>query len=222
MVARSLDFVKTTDAAMPDRSESSSSIPVDDANARVDQIADAALRLFARYGYKRSSMDDIAREAGLAKATLYLHFKGKDDVFRAMLDLLGRRVEARCREVVATKGAFAQRLAALLQAHHGQAYASFGTGEHLVELKAVMNTIATRELQAFEQIFARCARLLLQEAEAQGEIVMSSASVSVDDWIAGIMFAAAGAKTGTPPSCEIYAQRLAGIARIFAAAVGKG
>lgn len=204
---------------MSDRSESSSALPLEDAKARVDQIADAALRLFARYGYKRSSMDDIAREAGLAKATLYLHFKGKDDVFRAMLNLIGRRVEARCREVVAMPGPFPERLAALLQAHHGQTYASFGTGEYLVELKAVMNTIATRELQAFEQIFARCARLLLQKAEARGEIAMARASISVDEWIAGMMFAATGAKTGTPPSCEAYAERLAGIARIFAAAV---
>ncbi|UZF94493.1 TetR/AcrR family transcriptional regulator [Bosea sp. NBC_00550] len=207
---------------MPDESESSSPLPVDEANARVDQIADAALRLFARYGYKRSSMDDIAKEAGLAKATLYLHFKGKDDVFRAMLDLLARRVEARCREVIERRGPFPERLAALLQAHHGQAYASFGTGEHLVELKAVMNAIATRELQAFEQIFASFARQLLREAEAQGEIALNRGSITIEDWIAGLMFAAAGAKTGEPPGAQAYAERLAGIARVFAAAVTTG
>ncbi len=205
---------------MSDRSESSSSVSPED--ARIDQIADAALRLFARYGYKRSSMDDIAKEAGLAKATLYLHFKGKDDVFRAMLRLLARRVEAHCREAVAAEGAFPERLAALIQAHHGQAYASFGTGEHLVELKAVMNAIATSELQAFEQIFVRLARQLLQQAEARGEIALSRASVTAEDWVAGLMFAAAGAKTGAPPSCQAYAERLAGIAYIFAAAVTIG
>ncbi|MFJ5368835.1 TetR/AcrR family transcriptional regulator, partial [Bosea sp. CER48] len=219
MVARSLDFVKTTDAAMPDRIESSSSLPVDDVSVRVDQIADAALRLFARYGYKRSSMDDIAKEAGLAKATLYLHFKGKDDVFRAMLDLLARRVEARCREVLSTTGPFPERLNALLQAHHGLAYASFGTGEHLVELKAVMNTIATRELQAFEQIFTGFARELLQDAQDRGEIILSRASLDSESWIGGLMFAAAGAKTGTPPSSEDYARRLKTIASVFSAAV---
>lgn len=86
-------FRQDYDVAMADRSESSSS-PADHAMFRNDQIVDAALRLFARYGRKRSSMDDIAREAGLAKATLYLHFKGKDDVFRAMLGLLGRRASS--------------------------------------------------------------------------------------------------------------------------------
>lgn len=219
MVARSLDFVKTAKVPMTDASGSSSAPPPDDANARVDQIADAALRLFARYGYKRSSMDDIAREAGLAKATLYLHFKGKDDVFRAMLDLLGRRVEARCREVMAMRAPFAERLPALLKAHFGQAYASFGTGEHLVELKAVMATVAARELQAFERTFAEFASRLLSEAQAQGEITLARASVDADGWIAGLAFAATGAKSGVAPSGDDYARRLDGIASVFAAAI---
>lgn len=219
MVARSLDFVKTAEAAMPDGNEGSSTLPSEDANVRVDQIAEAALRLFARYGYKRSSMEDIAKEAGLAKATLYLHFKGKDDVFRAMLDLLGRRVEARCREVAAMQGPFPKRLAALLQAHHGLAYASFGSGEHLVELKAVMNTIATRELRAFEQIFTAFARDMLLQAETRGEISVSRLSIDTEDWIASLLFAAAGAKLGTAPSAEDYARRLEAIASVFAAAL---
>lgn len=204
---------------MSDTSESSAALPVDDASARVDQIADAALRLFARYGYKRSSMDDIAKEAGLAKATLYLHFKGKDDVFRAMLRLLARRVEARCREVVATQAPFPEKLATLMQAHFGEAYASFGTGEHLVELKAVMTAVAARELAEFERVFAGFVRQLLQQAEARGEIALSRLTIDVEDWIAGLIFAAAGAKLGTAPSCEDYGRRLRTIASVFAAAV---
>ena len=204
---------------MSDRSESSAALPVDDASARVDQIADAALRLFARYGYKRSSMDDIAREAGLAKATLYLHFKGKDDVFRAMLRLLARRVEARCREVVAMEAPFAEKLATLMEAHFGEAYASFGTGEHLVELKAVMTTVAARELADFERVFTGFVRQLLQQAEARGELALSRLTIGVEDWIAGLIFAASGAKLGTAPSCEDYGRRLGTIASVFAAAV---
>lgn len=207
---------------MSDRSDSSGASAADESTSRIDQIADAALRLFARYGYKRSSMDDIAKEAGLAKATLYLHFKGKDDVFRAMLALLGKRVEARCREVLVMEGPFPPRLSALLQAHYGIAYASFGTGEHLVELKAVMISVAGPELQAFEQLFIGFAKRLLAEAEARGEITVARAGVGVDALIASLMFAAAGAKTGTAPSCEGYEERLDDIATVFAAALARG
>lgn len=207
---------------MSDFSESSRPAPSDDANQRIDQIADAALRLFARYGYKRSSMDDIAKEAGLAKATLYLHFKGKDDVFRSMLDLLRRRVEARCREVLAGLGAFPARLAALLDAYYGQAFASFGTGEHLVELKALMAAIASPQLQALEQGFRGFAQELCAQARAAGEIAPSLEGSVLDEWIAALMFAAVGAKAGEAPSCETYGGRLTSIARIFAAAASAG
>ncbi|CAN7625903.1 TetR/AcrR family transcriptional regulator [Bosea sp. LjRoot90] len=203
---------------MSDRSESSITSG-EDGKGRIEQIAEAALRLFARYGYKRTSMDDIAREAGVARATLYLHFKGKDDVFRAMLAGLGGQVETRCREALATPGPFSERLAALMAAHHGTAFSAFSAGEHLGELKAVMVSIAGAELVAFEAIFIDLARQLFEDAAAQGEITIERSGLPLDTLIATIMRAAAGAKYGQQPSCEDYLLRLHEIASVFAAAV---
>ncbi|MCV9940214.1 TetR/AcrR family transcriptional regulator [Boseaceae bacterium BT-24-1] len=205
---------------MSDRSESSITSG-EDGKGRIEQIAEAALRLFARYGYKRTSMDDIAREAGVARATLYLHFKGKDDVFRAMLAGLGAQVETRCREALATPGPFAERLAALMAAHHGTAFSAFSAGEHLGELKAVMISIAGAELAAFEAIFIDLARQLFDGAAAQGEISIERSGLRLDTLIATIMRAAAGAKYGELPSCEDYLLRLREIASVFAAAVSR-
>jgi AcrR family transcriptional regulator len=191
----------------------------DEATTRIDQIAEAALRRFARYGFKRSSMDDIAREAGLAKATLYLHFKGKDDVFRAMLALIGRRVEARCAAVMATSSPFPDRLAALLDAHYGTGYACFGSGEHLVELKTVMVSIAGAEVEAFEAIFARHVTALIEAAEAQGAISFARSGLSKPAFVATLMRAAGGAKPATGLSHALYETRLRDIAAVFAAAL---
>ncbi len=203
---------------MSDRNESSVT-SAEDGKGRIEQIAEAALRLFARYGYKRTSMDDIAREAGVARATLYLHFKGKDDVFRAMLAGLGAQVETRCREALVMPGPFAQRLAALMEAHHGTAFAAFSAGEHLGELKAVMVAIAGAELAAFETIFIRFASELFEDAAARGEIAVMRSGLSLNSLIATMMRAAAGAKYGEQPSCEDYLIRLREIAAVFAAAV---
>ncbi|CAN7652568.1 TetR/AcrR family transcriptional regulator [Bosea sp. LjRoot237] len=205
---------------MSDRSESSITSG-EDGKGRIEQIAEAALRLFARYGYKRTSMDDIAREAGVARATLYLHFKGKDDVFRAMLAGLGSQVETRCREALATPGPFSERLAALMAAHHGTAFSAFSAGEHLGELKAVMVSIAGAELAAFEAIFIDLARQLFEDAAAQGEITIERSGLPLDTLIATIMRSAAGAKYGELPSCEDYLLRLREIASVFAAAVAR-
>ena len=47
-------------------------------------IANAALRAFALYGYRRTSMEDIAQGAGMSRAALYLRFKNKEDIFRSL------------------------------------------------------------------------------------------------------------------------------------------
>ena len=49
-----------------------------------DPVLVAALTLFARHGFQRTSMADIAREAGIARATLYLRHRDKRAVFEAL------------------------------------------------------------------------------------------------------------------------------------------
>src|SRR5499427_415130 len=68
-------------------------------NARVCRILAAARTLFLNLGYGETSMDAIARQAAVSKATLYSHFDGKDALFAALImmecqhlsDEIGRR-----------------------------------------------------------------------------------------------------------------------------------
>ncbi|MGO9742329.1 MAG: TetR/AcrR family transcriptional regulator [Roseiarcus sp.] len=56
-------------------------------NDREKEICDAAARVFIRYGVKRTSMNDIAHEAGVARQTLYNLFANKDAVLVATIRL---------------------------------------------------------------------------------------------------------------------------------------
>lgn len=53
---------------------------------RQDMILDAAFHAFATYGYRRTTMDDIARGVGLSRSALYLHYRNKEDVFRSLVE----------------------------------------------------------------------------------------------------------------------------------------
>lgn len=55
------------------------------ASERGERILDAAGELLLRYGYGRITMDDIARQAGTGKGTIYLHWMTKDELFAALL-----------------------------------------------------------------------------------------------------------------------------------------
>lgn len=56
-----------------------------DNTAREQRILDAAADLFIHYGYDKTTVDDIARAAGISKGAIYLHFKSKDDLFEGLL-----------------------------------------------------------------------------------------------------------------------------------------
>lgn len=72
---------------MPGRSErrQGSSKETSKRKARADLILDAARELLRRWGYKKTTLDDISKQAGVAKGTIYLHWKTREDLFEALI-----------------------------------------------------------------------------------------------------------------------------------------
>jgi AcrR family transcriptional regulator len=81
-----------------------------------DRVLDATERLLARFGYDKTTVDDIAREAGISKRTIYLHFPGKEAVALASIDRVVGRVTDRQREIAATDTPVADRVRDILVA----------------------------------------------------------------------------------------------------------
>ena len=82
---------------MPDRRQDSSVQPQDGSKReeRAQRILDVTAALILRWGYNKTTIDDIARQAGVAKGTIYLHFKDKESMFEelirtAIVPLVGR------------------------------------------------------------------------------------------------------------------------------------
>src|ERR1700752_1365545 len=82
-------------------------------------ILEAAQKMFSQYGYRRTSIDDIAREAEIAKGTVYLSFKSKEEIFRALSESLCARVMNEAAQGAALEAPLEQRLAAMLEAKYG-------------------------------------------------------------------------------------------------------
>jgi AcrR family transcriptional regulator len=81
-----------------------------------DLILDAVDVLLARYGYKKMTMDDLARQVGIGKGTIYLHFPGKEELILSHVDRIAGRVAARLREIAASPEHVPDRLRAMLLA----------------------------------------------------------------------------------------------------------
>ena len=61
---------------------------VKDAEERRNEILDVAERLFCTKGFDNASTNDILTEIGIARGTLYYHFKSKEDILDAMIERL--------------------------------------------------------------------------------------------------------------------------------------
>ena len=57
-----------------------------DQESRQSAVLDAAVGVFARFGYRKTSMDDVARAAGVSRQGLYLSFANKEELFRRALE----------------------------------------------------------------------------------------------------------------------------------------
>jgi AcrR family transcriptional regulator len=100
-------------------------------------ILDAATNVFSRYGFKKTSMDDLSRAAGLSRQGLYLHFATKEALFQAALLHLVETLRAAGRAALAREDLpVEERLLTMFEAVHA---ALIGTpsAEHMSEFLEV-------------------------------------------------------------------------------------
>lgn len=134
-----------------------------------EAILDASNRLLIRYGYRKMTMDDLAREAGIGKGTIYLYFRSKEDVALSCADRLTVQVQERLREAAGSASTPAERLhrmlvmRVLLRFDHAQPYAG-SLDDMFVSLRPAILARRERWLEAEAEIFAE----VLAEGSALG------------------------------------------------------
>jgi AcrR family transcriptional regulator len=88
-------------------------------SSRRTAILDVAIRVFLRYGFKKTSMDDLARAADLSRQGLYLHFANKEEVFKESVLHFVAQTRAASRAALANdKLSLEDRLLAAFEAVH--------------------------------------------------------------------------------------------------------
>jgi AcrR family transcriptional regulator len=150
----------------------------DAAMAKRDQILTAALGVFGRYGYRRTSMELLAQSAGVSRPALYLHFSGKEDIFRAMGMRLLDDVIAATETAQKADGAVGDRLygvlAVKLELLVGSVEAEFRS-----EMLAEAGVIADDLMRSFKERHLAVIEALLESAA--GELELLGVALSARD-----------------------------------------
>lgn len=137
---------------------------------KTQRILAAALDVFGRYGFRKTSMQDVADAAGMSRAALYLHFRNKEDLFRSGSASVHADVLARTEAVFAGPGTFFRRLEAGLHSFAVGLMAPLSAGNHAQELFDVNMALAADVSEQAKQRFLQLIRKAVTQAAATGEI----------------------------------------------------
>src|SRR5688572_13391307 len=141
-----------------------------------DAILDATDTLLARFGYRKMTVEDIAREVGVGKGTIYLHFSSKEEVVLSHVDRIVDRLKERLWGIARSGDSAASRLRLMLMT---RVLFRFDSIQHYTQslndlLAALRPGLLARRARYFDeeaQIFAE----VLNKGRDEGEFEFNDA-----------------------------------------------
>jgi AcrR family transcriptional regulator len=124
---------------------------VEPIDARQLVVLDAAVAVFARFGYRKASMDEVARAAGVSRQGLYLQFANKEELFRKTLEhSLNNQLNAAV-AALARQDGLEVRIVAACDAWSGRFVGSLGSDA--ADLMCASTSLAGTTLTHYEAEF---------------------------------------------------------------------
>jgi TetR/AcrR family fatty acid metabolism transcriptional regulator len=130
-----------------------------------DAILRAAIETFAARGFFNAQVADVARSAGVAAGTVYLYFRGKDDLLISIFERTMTDAIAAGRESVAAKRGAIERLREIARLH----FERLGRDRNLAVVFQVELRQSTKFMEQFSATYLREYLGIIRDVIAQGQ-----------------------------------------------------
>jgi AcrR family transcriptional regulator len=185
-------------------------------------IVAAAFERFARYGFRRTSLGDIAREAGISRPAVYLHFPNKQAIFRAAATVMHERALEGATKAALAEGGIEARIARILEAKLGSffeiAHGSAHVGEILDENSRLCGDISEVARRRYLEIL----RGVIDQATRRGELAPAAAGLTTAAAAELIVDSAKGLETAGAAKLTplAYRRRVAQLVNVLVTGMG--
>lgn len=161
-----------------------------DVDARREQISRAAIQVFARNGFQRALISDIAAEAGLSKGSIYRYFDDKEGLFHAAFQAVQQQLSCECERAIATRDGAWERLSAAVTASVATLCHHIAIFPLTLEFWAAASAGSTRErlgsvMTEMYRAFRRLVVELLQQGVAEGNLRQDTDAEATAAWVVG-------------------------------------
>jgi len=185
-------------------------------NEKHQRILDAGLAQFCQYGYRRTSMNDIAEKADVSRASLYSYFKNKDEIFRSVSvnvhEILLRDIDKVLRGDDKTD--VAERVFRALFIRHSRFLSLVVESDHGSELEDEYSRLCGDVVANANRQFEARLTAVLEQVEADAKTGHGLQGVTPADAATILNLAAAGCKRRVKDVMQ-FEQRIRGLASIY-------
>jgi AcrR family transcriptional regulator len=186
-----------------------------------DRILRAARDRFLRYGFKRTSMDDIAQLAGISRAALYLQFPNKEGIFRTLSQEMHAAAHERFTAALGAGGLLAERLLAAFEGKDHEFFEVVRGSAHGTELVDFNHGIGADIVEHADALLKEALVGGIEQAAAAGEIRLERIGMDAAECADLLLHASHGLKHGSAV-WPVYRRRLEHLIRLLILALDAG
>jgi len=186
--------------------------------AKRARLLDAAKAVFARYGFKRASMADIAAEAGVSRPALYLWFRSKQDVLRSLAEQLRELALAGATAGWIEGRVFEANLEAMILGKDLDFFQLLHASPHGAEILTADEALTAEISRDLDRKFRGLMARRIRAAADAGQIGLAAVDDDADA-LASIVAISVKALIGEAEDEEAFRRGVRRLARLTAAAV---
>ncbi len=186
---------------------------VDAVDPRHQALLEAAVGVFARYGFRKASMDEVARAAGVSRQGLYLQFADKEALFRkAVVYKLTRQLAATSAELANHRNSLEARLIGACDAWAGRFVGI--SGADAADLMCASTSLAGDTLASYQAQFEKALAQAISESPL-ADFCAAAGLLPTD--VARALHATASGLKHSSKSRQEFLQGMTAAARMFCA-----
>ena len=139
-------------------------------NNKYHQILEAAVKVFSRQGFHQSTVAQIAKEAGVADGTIYLYFKGKDDILVQFFSFRTKQVFESFREAVDGAETSTDKLRNLVRRHLAE-FQRDKDGAVVYQVETHQNSrLAEAQIREMSKMYRDLISEIIEQGQQEGAI----------------------------------------------------
>lgn len=190
-------------------------------DVKMERVFDAATTVFSNYGFKRTSMNDIANSAGISRPALYLMFENKEDIFRQLATYRQNQAIDEAETELSASSPIDDRIVSAILAYERIYYEPIAASPHGAEFMDINLSVAQKDMENGRKRLVKILSDGINQAIASGELELRHGPSKAAEFVE-LLLASIGGIKKSAQSLKEFRTKVKQTAQLFMSAITVG